>query len=195
MTASAYFHMCVLCRESLIDGSVKGQYATPMIRTLCLGMCRKREENSLKNAVMVILSLEFVEETVVVQGLPLNSANIIVGWIFSVLVSYFKAQGLRSIRATPVVILMKFDVYVMFIFFSVADVISSSSWLIGFNVLTSIVVILNVYLHQSKFILVYCFVTIKFGPLQRNGEDKFRDHQMCSLRNLPIILSRLVTGY
>ena len=28
VTASAYFHICVLWRESLIDGSVKGQYAT-----------------------------------------------------------------------------------------------------------------------------------------------------------------------
>ena len=28
VTASAFFHRCVLCRESLIDGSDKGQYAT-----------------------------------------------------------------------------------------------------------------------------------------------------------------------
>ena len=28
VTASAYFHRCVLCREPLIDSSVKGQYAT-----------------------------------------------------------------------------------------------------------------------------------------------------------------------
>ena len=28
MTASSYFHRCVLCRESLIDGSVKGQHAS-----------------------------------------------------------------------------------------------------------------------------------------------------------------------
>ena len=27
VTASGYFHWCVLCKESLIDGSVKGQYA------------------------------------------------------------------------------------------------------------------------------------------------------------------------
>ena len=26
VTASAYFHRCILCRESLIDGLVKGQY-------------------------------------------------------------------------------------------------------------------------------------------------------------------------
>ena len=28
VTACAYFYMCVLCRESLMDGPVKGQYAT-----------------------------------------------------------------------------------------------------------------------------------------------------------------------
>ena len=28
VTAFAYFHRCVLCRESLIDSSVKGQHAT-----------------------------------------------------------------------------------------------------------------------------------------------------------------------
>ena len=31
VTASAYFHMCVLCSESLIDGLVKGQYATALL--------------------------------------------------------------------------------------------------------------------------------------------------------------------
>ena len=31
MTASIYFHRCVLFRESLIDGLVKGQYATLLI--------------------------------------------------------------------------------------------------------------------------------------------------------------------
>ena len=31
LTASAYFHRCVLCRESLIDSSVKSQYATVSI--------------------------------------------------------------------------------------------------------------------------------------------------------------------
>ena len=32
VTASAYFHRCVLCREYLIDVSVKGQYVTIYMR-------------------------------------------------------------------------------------------------------------------------------------------------------------------
>ena len=35
------------------------------------------------------------------QGLPLNKAHIIFGWIFSVLLSDFKARILRSISTPP----------------------------------------------------------------------------------------------
>ena len=45
---------------------------------------------------------------IVASGLSLNEAHIILGWIFSILLSDFKAQGLRSIPTPPMMALTEF---------------------------------------------------------------------------------------
>ena len=42
------------------------------------------------------------------QGLPLNVADFILGWVLSILFSDFKAQGLRSIQTSLMVALTEF---------------------------------------------------------------------------------------
>ena len=75
-----------------------------MIRTLCLGMHQNTEDSSLEMMTMSISSLPLVvllQETIVVLWLPLNDAHVILGCIFSMLFSDFKARILRSIPTPP----------------------------------------------------------------------------------------------
>ena len=61
-------------------------------------MFRTRKDNSLLKVVISVSSLSLVglsHETIVVQGLPLDEAQIL-GWIFSVLFNDFKSRGLRN---------------------------------------------------------------------------------------------------
>ena len=117
---------------------------------------------------------------IIVLGLPLNVDTIILGCIFSVLLSDFMAQGLGSIPSPPMMSLLGFfhvdaeiNVYpfletwyfistslweylcscmhTMSILCSVADTVSSSSWPILFKVLTLNVTICTVLLHLSNF--------------------------------------------
>ena len=65
----------------------------PVIRTLYLRMCQKREDSSLLKVMMSVSSLVFMglqQEKIVVLGLSLNVARIILGWILSLLFSDFK---------------------------------------------------------------------------------------------------------
>ena len=67
-----------------------------MIRTLCFGLLRRCEDCKLKKASRSGLSLALVgmwQEIIVVLGLPLNMATIILGSIFSMLLSNFRAHG------------------------------------------------------------------------------------------------------
>ena len=59
----------------------------PMIRTLCLGKLRTREDSSSWKAMRSVSML-----TLVVRGLPLNVATIILGCSFSMLLSDFWAH-------------------------------------------------------------------------------------------------------
>ena len=75
-----------------------------MMRRFCLRMCRTREDSSLQKVMMSVLSLTLVglqKYVIAAQGLPLNEAHIILGWIFSMLFSNFKARGLKSNPTTP----------------------------------------------------------------------------------------------
>ena len=61
-----------------------------MIKMICLGICRIRDDNSLEKVVMSVSLLALVElsqETIVLQGLLLN---VILSWIFFMSFSYFK---------------------------------------------------------------------------------------------------------
>ena len=64
------------------------------IRTLCLGICRAREESSLQKVVLYFSSHALVgllQETIVMQQLQLKIAHIIIGDIFLMLFGNFKA--------------------------------------------------------------------------------------------------------
>ena len=115
---------------------------------------------------------------IVALGLPLNVTTIIIGCIFWMLFSDFRACGLISIP-TPITELSKiFHVdaktnihplpvswyfisllwmylcscmHIMSILWSFAEAVSSSSWLILFKVLTLNVTICTVLLHFSNF--------------------------------------------
>ena len=82
-----------------------------MTRTLCFGMLRTREDNSLQKAVGSISSLTLIgllQELIVALGLPLNLATIILGSIFSMRFSDFKARGPISILTPPIAALIEF---------------------------------------------------------------------------------------
>ena len=119
---------------------------------------------------------------IVVQGLLLNVGTIILSCIFSMLLSDFRTQGLRSIPTPPMMALTEFShagaeinvhplpeswyfiptslwKYVfkntdtMSISFSAADIVSFGSWPILFKVLKLSVTICAVLLHLSNFCL------------------------------------------
>ena len=50
-----------------------------------------------------------LQESIFVLGLSLNVAHIILDWVFSMLFSDFKAQGLRSIPMPPLAALTVFQ--------------------------------------------------------------------------------------
>ena len=80
----------------------------------CLGLCWKKEDSSLTK-VMSVSSLTLVallQDMIVVHWLPLNEVHIL-GWILSLLISDFKAWGLRSIPTPPMLALTVFSLWIL----------------------------------------------------------------------------------
>ena len=123
---------------------------------------------------------------VVVLGLPLNVASIIIGCIFAMPISYFRAHGLIRIPALPIAALTEFShadvetnvhplsvswyfisslwrylcscMHIMSMLWSIAEAVSSVSWPILFKVLTLNDVVCIVLLHFSYFCSSLCSV-------------------------------------
>ena len=68
MTASTYFHRCILCKESLIDCSVKGQYA-PQQGIFASPVC-----TLISLSVEVIFLQRYMNWSTNFRGLPFNEA-------------------------------------------------------------------------------------------------------------------------
>ena len=72
---------------------------SPMMRTLCLEMCRIREDSTLSKVMMSVSSLELVRlypGTTFHRELPLTVAHVLFMWILCMPFNDFKAQGLRN---------------------------------------------------------------------------------------------------
>ena len=132
-----------------------------------------------------VSSLKFVglqQEMIVVLGLPLNVTTIILGCIFTMLFSDFRACGPISIPISPIVALTEFFhadaetnihpllvlwylisslwmylfscMHIMSMLWSITEAVSSSSWPILFKVLMLNVANSIVLLHFNNFCLI-----------------------------------------
>ena len=158
----------------------------PMMRILSQGTLRTKENSSLKNvsrSFSLLALIRLSREMIIVLGLPLNLATIILGCIFSILLSDFRAKGLRNIPISSTAALTHFlhanaeiNVHLLpgscyFIsssrrwilcscthtistLCSSACAVSSGNWSVQSNVLTLNVAICIVLLHLKNYICV-----------------------------------------
>ena len=95
------------CSQCILQPQLNDQ---TMIRTLRLGVYWTRKDISLLKVVIPVTFLAWVRlaKVTIVHGLFLNIAHMVLGWIFSILLSDYKSLGLISILTSPMVSLTGF---------------------------------------------------------------------------------------